>query len=218
MGEKENIISLYRKRAKNYDLVANLYNLIGLNEYAYRVKAVKELNLKKGDTVIELACGTGLNFISLQKRVGKSGKIIGIDVTDAMLEQAKERIKKNKWKNVVLVKSDIADYKFPKNIDGVISTYAITLSPEFDKVIKRGYQALLPGGRMVILDFKMPNNWLTIFVPFLIWTTKPFGIRKELAVRHPWESIKKYFPTYALTELYGGIVYISRGIKGEKVK
>lgn len=58
---KEEIIRKYQARAKRYNFTANLYYLLGLREFAYRKKAVLALNLKPGDTVVELGCGTGLN-------------------------------------------------------------------------------------------------------------------------------------------------------------
>ena len=59
---KDDLIALYRKRAPNYDFTANLYYLIGYREWAYRKRAVDALQLSLGDTVVEIACGTGLNF------------------------------------------------------------------------------------------------------------------------------------------------------------
>jgi ubiquinone/menaquinone biosynthesis C-methylase UbiE len=62
---RSELICLYRKRAKRYDWTANLYYLIGFREWAYRKKAIAALSLNKGDTVVEIACGTGLNFALL---------------------------------------------------------------------------------------------------------------------------------------------------------
>jgi len=62
-----------------------------------------------GDTVIDMACGTGLNFSLLQKAVGPGGRIVGVDLTDAMLARAQDRIKANGWSNVSLVQADAAD-------------------------------------------------------------------------------------------------------------
>jgi ubiquinone/menaquinone biosynthesis C-methylase UbiE len=59
---KEEILQLYRKRASGYDITANLYYLVGFREQAYRKKAVKAFNLYEDDTVVEIGCGTGLNF------------------------------------------------------------------------------------------------------------------------------------------------------------
>ena len=211
----EQIVDLYRKRAKYYDFTANLYYLIGFSEQAYRKKSVKVLNLSLGDVVVEIGCGTGLNFPLLQNIVGPKGRIIGVDLTDEMLKQARRRVEKNGWSNVELVKSDAALYQFPSEIDGVISTFALTLSPEFDKVIKNGCKALRIGKRWVVLDLKMPSNWLRHFATLLIFLTRPFGVTKDLAIRHPWESINKYLENTYLREFYMGFVYITTGERGK---
>lgn len=70
---RSHIIKTYRKRAENYDFTANLYYLFGYREWAYRRLAVDALHLQSGDTVVELACGTGLNFPLYQQAVSPQG-------------------------------------------------------------------------------------------------------------------------------------------------
>ena len=77
---KAQLIELYRKRASWYDFTANLYYLIGFREHAYRMRAVRALQLQPGDTVVEIACGTGLNF-ELLEEAGSGGNLS----TDAMI-------------------------------------------------------------------------------------------------------------------------------------
>lgn len=67
---KEHMAALYQKRAKHYDYKANFYCLIGIREFAYRKIAVEALKLDQGDTVVEIGCGTGLNFRLFRDRVG----------------------------------------------------------------------------------------------------------------------------------------------------
>ena len=112
----QQIVELYRQRARHYDFTANLYYLLGYREWLYRQQAIAALHLKPGDTVIENACGTGLNFALCQKANGPQGKIIGVDVTDAMLAQAERRIKSNGWENVELAHRDARDYPFPTGL------------------------------------------------------------------------------------------------------
>ena len=111
------IVNIYRGRAKGYDFRSNFYYLIGYRLQAYRKKAVKELQLKAGDTVVEIGCGTGLNLSVLQKTVGSRGRVIGVDATDTMLNRAKNKVKKNDWQNVELVLDDAVEYQFPKAED-----------------------------------------------------------------------------------------------------
>jgi len=210
---KDALSSLYRRRARFYDLTANLYYLIGFREFAYRSKAVESLMLKPGDTVVEIGCGTGLTFRLLQSRIGPGGRIIGVDLTDRMLDKAERRARDNNWNNIELVREDAARYRFPENISGILSTFAITLVPEFDEVIRRGSAALAPGGRLAILDFKLPANRLSVFAPVLAYITSPFGVSMELAERHPWESVEKHLDSISMEEYYGGYVYIATGQK-----
>ncbi|GJL53054.1 MAG: hypothetical protein NPIRA02_01860 [Nitrospirales bacterium] len=208
---QEAFIQLYRRRAKNYNFTANLYYLIGFREYAYRQMAVNELHLKPGQTVVEVGCGTGLNFSLLQREVGPTGKIIGIDLTDAMLEQAHQRVRKERWVNVELVQTDAAAYQFPQLINGILSTFAITLIPEYDRIIKHGAEALAQKGRFVILDIKRPDNLPYWLFRLGVIITKPFGVSVEMAERHPWEAMQKYFRATSHTKLFGGFAYLSVG-------
>lgn len=149
---------LYRKRADRYDLSANLYHLIGFNEHKYRRMAIDALRLKRGATVVEIGCGTGLNFSLLEKAIGPEGRIIGVDLTDSMLRKARGRVERQGWPNVELIEVDAGEYRFPENVDGIISTLALTLIPSYDNIIKNGAEALIEGGRFVVLDIKKPGN------------------------------------------------------------
>jgi ubiquinone/menaquinone biosynthesis C-methylase UbiE len=211
MLTKGEVADVYRKRAKNYNFTVPLYHLLGFRIGSYREQAIKSLHLKAGDTVVDIGCGTGANFPMLQERVGQNGKIIGLDFTDAMLAKARERVEKRQWRNVELVQSDAASYQFPDKVDGVISTFAIIYVPEFDDVIRNGSRSLVAGGRLVVLDFKLPNGWISRLAPFAVVDTQPWGLSMEMASRHPWESIGRHLKHMRLTERYGGFVFVAVG-------
>lgn len=210
---KKQIRDLYSKRAGQYDLSANAYYLIGFREVKYRKLAVSKLQLKPGDTVVEIGCGTGLNFPYLLDAIGQTGRLIGIDLTDAMLVKAKERVRRNGWSNVELAQTDAATFGFPSGIDGAISTFALTLVPEYEEVIKRASRALKRGARLVVADFKEPAHWPMWIVTLGVLLTKPFGVSLDLAERRPWEVMRKYFSNVETTEAYGGFVYVAAGEK-----
>jgi ubiquinone/menaquinone biosynthesis C-methylase UbiE len=96
----------------------------------------------------------------------KYGKIIGVDLTAEMLSAAGRRIERNQWTNIELVQCDAGAYVFPEDVDGVISTFAITLVEEYEEIIKRGAAALAPGKRLAVLDFKLPASWPMWLVKF----------------------------------------------------
>ena len=211
---KNQIIQLYRKRAANYDLSANLYYLIGFREFKYRKMAIQQLQLQPGDTVVEIGCGTGLNIPLLVSAVGPEGKVIGVDLTDKMLAEAKARVIKNDWSNVDLIQSDATQYAFPDNINGIISTFAITLIPGYEEIIRRGSVALAPQGRMIIADLRKPDRWPMWIVNFMVWITRPFGTSLDITRRKPWKAMQIHLTNTSFTKLYGGFTYISAGEKG----
>jgi len=213
---KRQIRDLYGKRAGRYDLSANAYYLIGFREVKYRKLAVSKLQVNPGDTVVEIGCGTGLNFPYLLDAIGQTGRLIGIDLTDAMIAKAKERVRRNGWSNVELAQIDAAVFGFPSGIDGAISTFALTLVPEYEEVIKRVSRALNPGARLVIADFKEPDHWPMWIVRLGVLLTKPFGVSLDLAERKPWEVMRKYFSNVETTEAFGGFVYVASGEKASK--
>lgn len=217
MLTQDELVALYRRRARRYDFTANLYYLLGFREWAYRRKAVRALGLSRGDTVVEIGCGTGLNFGLLRKRVGKAGKIIGVDLTDAMLEVAKERGKEQMWSNVELIECDAGEYEFPTQVDGIISTFALTLSPQYDEIIRHGVRALRPGGRWVVADLKMPENGIRHMYPLFLPLFRPFGVTLDLASRHPWESIEKHLGNLSMEHYFLGFTYIAWGEKNATV-
>lgn len=209
---KQEIQNLYQRRARRYDLTANFYYLIGFREQHYRQQAVAALELQRGGVVVEIGRGTGLNFPLMQRVVGPEGKIIGVDLTDQMLARAEQRVTRQNWRNVELVRADAVTFGYPANLQGILSTFALTLMPDYDHIIRTGRDALATGGRFVILDFKQPENlplWLTLF---MVGLTSPFGVSLDLAQRHPWESIEREFSTTFLKEYFFGFAYLAAGV------
>ena len=74
---REHLIETYRKKAKHYDITSRLYPVPGYPQRGQRLRTVQALGLRAGDTVVDVACGTGLNFPMLEKAIGPGGRIIG---------------------------------------------------------------------------------------------------------------------------------------------
>ena len=211
----ERLIETYRKKAKHYDVTSRLYPAPGYPQREQRTRAVRALRLRPGATVVDMACGTGLNFPLLEKVVGPGGRIIGVDLTDAMLARAQDRIAKNGWSNISLVQSDAAGFDFPAGVGAILSTYALTQVPECADVIAHGAKALSGGGRWVVLDLKVPGRapgWLTQLGTA---TVRPFAAIDDWMMRRPWEAIRVAMqeeladPTW--TELFFGTAFLAAG-------
>ncbi|HBQ58756.1 MAG TPA: hypothetical protein DD671_03805, partial [Balneolaceae bacterium] len=185
---KKQIKEIYSDWADRYDLSLWLFNLIGFQYQFYRREAIKGLSLKLGDTVIDLGCGTGLNFSILQRMVGYKGTIIGVDLSESMLDKAQTRVRRHGWKNVQLVESDMADFAIPEHTDAVLSTAALTMSPEYDQIIQYVANTLQAGKRMSIFEFKKPEKWPEWLVDVTLSLLKTYGVRKAHAKRTPWKS------------------------------
>ena len=92
-----------------YGVFAPYYDLLSAEFPVYRagrVLGIEALDLKTGDQVLDLGCGTGLNFPLLRERIGTAGIIVGIDKSASMLEQASRRAEQHGWKNILLIEAD----------------------------------------------------------------------------------------------------------------
>jgi ubiquinone/menaquinone biosynthesis C-methylase UbiE len=187
---RERLIEVYRKKAKHYDVTSRLYPAPGYPQRGQRRRAVESLALRPGDTVVDIACGTGLNFQLLEQAIGADGRIVGVDLTDAMLAQARQRIEANGWSNVTLVQADAAEFEFPAEVDAIVSTYALSQVPECGAVIAHGAAALSPGGRWVVLDLKVPDRAPRRLAQLGVAAVRPFASIEEWIARRPWEAIR----------------------------
>ena len=202
---------LYQRLAPLYDASLWGYYLAGFRVMHYRHLAVRGLGLRRGDTVVDLGCGTGLNFRLLREAVGPEGRVIGVDLSAAMLKQAGVRVRRMGWQNIELIEADASKYSFPEGLSGILSTLAMVVVDEYDDVIRRGAEALCPGGRMALFGMKRPEGWPEWLVRLGAWVQRPFGVRLGYAERHPWEALRRHLHEVAFEERYFGAAYISIG-------
>ena len=215
---RERLIETYRRKAKHYDLTCRLYPAPGYPQRAQRLRAVRALALHAGDSVVDIACGTGLNFPLLAEMIGPDGRIVGVDLTDAMLARAQDRIETNGWSNISLVQADAAAFDFPAEFDAILSTYALSQVPECAKVIAHGASALCGGGRWVVLDLKVPGSTPGWLVRLGTAVVRPFASIDEWMTRRPWELIhaamQEELADLSWTELFFGTAFLAVGSSG----
>lgn len=210
---REKVKHLYDAGARRYDFATILFRLAGLRMQTYRSEIVESLDLKRGDTVLELGCGTGLNFPLVLEKVGPTGKIIGVDLTPGMLAVARQKVCKNDWKNIELIESDLTRFDFPNAVDAIFLTGVLGYIPEYDFVIEKAYNALSSGGRIAILDGKKPDNLPGVVFKLVLALGKPYGYTEEYFKVAPWESVERLFSDVRFSTRYGGMIYEVSGVK-----
>lgn len=180
----------YRFHARLYDWTRPLFLFD-------RKKAIDMLNLTGGETVIDLACGTGMNMPYLQE---KKVRVIGVDYSEAMLERAKK-----KYPSVEFIRADVATFLYPERVDAILCTYALSIIEEWQQVILRMEQMLKSKGRLVILDFHPWQGMAEIAYPPFRWWLNLHGVHPE---KDYVTFLKKHFSHVYWLERKWGYDYI----------
>ncbi|MBI2136382.1 class I SAM-dependent methyltransferase [Candidatus Woesearchaeota archaeon] len=180
-----------------------------------RKKAVEKLNLKKGDNVLEVACGSGRNFPYLVEAVAKEGKIIGFDYSQDMLNAAKQLYERNGWDNIKLIQGDASQLKITeKNFDGVVSVLGISAVPDWENALNRCYDVLRPGGRLVVCDARLFTGFLKILNPIVSFIYSKFAAWDPS--KNIPQKIEKIFENVRVENFNLGTFFIAVAVKKKR--
>lgn len=177
-----------------------------------RRKAVGRLGLTAGDHVLDIGCGTGKSLGYLHEAVGPTGRVYGIDISPGMLRQAQKSCDANSWDNVELLRCDAAEFTAPTPLNGVLFSLSYNTMPDHRAVLRRAWDRLVPGGRLVIMDAKVPSGTSSKFVlPFSLWLMKHTMLGNPLI--HPWEELAALTENWDMSQRLFNSYYVCCGVK-----
>jgi ubiquinone/menaquinone biosynthesis C-methylase UbiE len=189
-----------------------LFEWLFLLPRSIRSQAVSRLELKQGSRVLEVGCGTGRNLAPLLHAVGPEGHVYGVDLSEGMLAEAKELCTRRGWHNVELIRADAAEYALPEPVDGVIFSLSYAVIPHHQEALRHAWDQLRQGGRLVIMDAKLPSGAVGKLLHPLVVLTSKLTVLGNPDVR-PWEELRKLTDDVDYEEAQWGTYYICRGRK-----
>jgi arsenite methyltransferase len=170
-------------------------------------------NIKEGEHVLDLGSGSGMDVFVAALKVGSTGHVSGVDMTDEQLKKSEDLRKENKFENVSFHKSYIEKLPFEDaSFDVVISNGVINLSPDKEKVFAEVTRVLKPGGRMVIADIvtekQLPEN---IVCNSTLWAACIGGAAQQDDYRNTIENAGMEMLIVQDNDAYG---FISKSAQG----
>lgn len=196
-----------------YGPAAVLYDMLSLEWPIYRrgrIAAVEALGLERGDRVLDLGCGTGLNLRHLLARVGSTGHVVGVDASPDMLGVAARRVRRRGWANVTLVRGDATslDPGAWAPVDAALATYVLSVVPDPGagwRVLRAGVR---PGGRVAVVDMADPRGPWRALRPATRTLTALGGADIEA---RPWRAVEDELVDVSRAAFWGGHVQVRVG-------
>lgn len=201
--------------SRRYDRLAGLipfFEWLLFLPRGLRKLTVDRLQLRAGDRVLEIGCGTGRNFPYLTEAVGRSGHVYGVDLSAGMLAQLELERARNGWSNVSLTQGDAADFRAPAPLDAVLFSLSFNTMPHHAEVLRQAWKQLKRGGRLVIMDAKLPpGRFGRLILPFSLWLMKRTLLGNPYIT--PWDHLQELGVRHEMEEFLFGSYYICRALK-----
>jgi S-adenosylmethionine-diacylgycerolhomoserine-N-methlytransferase len=176
-----------------------------------RKRAAAALDLRPDSSVLEVGCGTGLNFPYLLDYLDpQAGHLTGLDFSHDMLARAERRVQKQGWAGVKLVQGDATQMDLGRTYDAVFFGYSLTMIPDFEASIDRAVAHLRPGGTLVVLDFSRFVGW----GPLAPLMRGYFRLNHVETLRPYEEALRERLDKFEVSYWLGGYNFTAKGRRG----
>jgi ubiquinone/menaquinone biosynthesis C-methylase UbiE len=194
---------------RKYEQLAPAYDRLVRPAARMRRLAVDRLGLTRGDTVLDVGCGTGLSFALIEDGIGAEGRLIGVDLSPDMLGKARERVEHHGWENVTLVESAVEDAAIPAELDACVSvlTHDIMRSPG---ALANVLQQVRRGGTVVVAGAKWAPAWALPVNASVWWVARRYVTTFE-SFSQPWSHLQSLVPDLRVEPLFLGGAYLAWG-------
>lgn len=195
-------LAQYRRRAPCYDLEVAAFEPV-------RTQAVAALGLQRGDTVLDVGCGTGLSFPLLHRRIGAGGHIVGIDQSPDMLACARRRVREHGWAHVRLVCAPAAAARLAGGADAALFHLVHDVLRD-DAALANVLRHLRPGARVVASGLHWAPAWLWPANAFVMLAAL-YSVTSLEGLARPWDKLAARLDDLAVQEVVGGTMFIASG-------
>ncbi|MBI2912702.1 MAG: methyltransferase domain-containing protein [Chloroflexi bacterium] len=196
----------YRALAPTYD------RQVQRGSRRVRRLAVERLALRPGDAVLDVGCGTGLSFPLLEERIGREGRVFGVEATPHMLALAGKRVETNGWTNVTLIEAPAEEAVLPQPADAMLFHFVhdVTRSPA---AIANIFGQVKPGARVAAAGGKWAPWWAVPANAYMWYLARRYTTTLE-GFDRPWGYIQEYVPDLKVESMLFGVVYVAWGTLG----
>jgi demethylmenaquinone methyltransferase/2-methoxy-6-polyprenyl-1,4-benzoquinol methylase len=176
-----------------YDRVAPFYRALSplflINPLARR-RGVAALGLRPGDTVLEVAVGTGRNLPYLVDAVGPTGTVVGVDLSPGMLREAAKLVARRGWRNVELIEGDATKLALDRDLDAILFSLAWSVIPAPVTALSRIWDRLRPGGRVAVMEISLAETRLRSVLAPIARQLNKLGPGRPDA--RPWDDLAPF--------------------------
>lgn len=196
-------IQRYAKLAREYDASCKRMDPI-------RTRTIQALNLRKGDVVIDVCCGTGKSFLQIEQAIGPSGRIIGIEQSPDMMALARERVAAGGWRNVTLLETSVQAAPIPARADALLFNYTHDVL-QSRQALSHVFNHAQAGCRVAVSGTKFFPWYLWPANLFVYWRSREY-LTTFAGISKPYQLLEEYVIGWHTETTFGGMGYIGRGV------